>query len=117
MVKENAKETLKLGELVKAIDVFASIDKDMPMMMLRTLLLLMQEDGRGPNEIAKKLGVAPGVTSRHISDLGDHARVGKGHGLLEQKMDPGGDRRYRVAYLTHTGKGKRAEVLRALGVY
>jgi DNA-binding MarR family transcriptional regulator len=109
-----AKEKLKLNELLQAIEVFAGIDKDMPMMMIKALLLLMIEDGRGPNEIAGQMGVVPGVASRHISDLGETNRKREeGHKVIEQRFDPN-DKRYRRAYLTPRGVGKRAQILRAL---
>jgi hypothetical protein len=39
--------------------------------MVRAVLLVMIEEGCGPNEIARKMGVVRAITSRHVSDLGD----------------------------------------------
>jgi DNA-binding MarR family transcriptional regulator len=111
-----AKERLKLNELLQAVEIISEVDKDMPMMMVKALLLLMIEEGRGPNEIAGQMGVVPAVASRHISDLGEQNRRREaGHKLVEQKMDVN-DRRYRRAWLTPKGYGVRARILRALGV-
>jgi DNA-binding MarR family transcriptional regulator len=85
---ELARENLKLRELLAAVGIISEADKDMPMTMVKALLHLMIEDGRGPNEIARELGTAPGVASRHISDLGERNRRREdGHMLVEQKID------------------------------
>jgi DNA-binding MarR family transcriptional regulator len=114
-----AKDTLKLGELLSAIEIISELDKDMPMAMVKSMLLLMVEDGRGPNEIAREMGTVPAVASRHISDLGEMRRrnpVGareEGHQIVEQRIDPI-DRRHRRAWLTPKGREVRARILQAL---
>jgi len=59
---------LKLRELLAAIEIVSENDKDMPMAMVKAIILLMIEDGRSPKEIAAEMGVVCGNSlSAHIS--------------------------------------------------
>ena len=72
-----------------------------------------REGKAGPDELARKMGVAPAVASRHISDLGDMDRYKRpGHGLVEQRMDIM-DRRNRPVRLTPKGVAFLHRLLRA----
>jgi DNA-binding MarR family transcriptional regulator len=119
MVRQNelsSEEIGRLERLLAAIDLFAAeIDKDMPMQMLRALLMVCIEEGKGPNELARKAGLESGVMSRHLSDLGERNRYKQsGYEMVEQKADVM-DRRYRQTFLTPKGVGFRNRLLRLLG--
>lgn len=104
----------KLLGMLNALEHFNRLDKDMPLQMIRTMLLLCVEDGVGPHKVAEELGVAGAVASRHISDLGEMNRYKHaGHNLVEQRVDVL-DRRYRKAWLTAKGLAFRSSLLRAL---
>ncbi len=110
-----SEDASKLQRLLAAVDLIADIDKDMPMQMVRALILVCLEEGLGPNELARKAGVSSAVMSRHISDLGEVNRYKQeGLHLVTQKTDIM-DRRYRKVFLSPKGIAFRNRLLRALG--
>lgn len=107
----------KLKGLADVIDAFAEKDKNMPLQMIRTYLLVAIEEGKhGTLSIAQSLDLADTVAARHVADLGEMDRSkeeGTGHDLVMQKINPR-DRRYRKAWLTPKGRAFRAKLIRDL---
>jgi DNA-binding MarR family transcriptional regulator len=104
----------RLMGMLQALDTFSNLDKDMPLQMIRTMLCICIDEGIGPHELGRRMGVAGAVTSRHVSDLGEYNRYkAEGYNLIEQRMDVQ-DRRFRKAYLTPDGVTFRRTLLRAL---
>src|SRR5258707_915128 len=90
----------RLKGLLQALDSFSKLDRDMPLQMIRTMLLVCINEGQGPNEVGRQLGVANAVSSRHLSDLGEVDRYhADGYNLVEQRSDVL-DKRTRKSYLT-----------------
>jgi hypothetical protein len=112
-----AEDRAKLRGLLRATALFAELDKNMPLQMLRTFLLVATEEGPGTVEYSKKVDVANKVMARHLSELGEFSRFMEydmGHELVHQKADPA-DRRNRKAYLTSKGHEFGHRLLGALG--
>src|SRR5712664_182373 len=106
-------DKVKLQGILHVLDLFSNLDRDMPLQMIRTMLLVCIKEGQGPNEVSRELGVANAVSSRHLSDLGEIDRYhNDGYNLVEQRVDVT-DRRYRRSYLTAKGVTFRNELLRA----
>ena len=103
----------KLRGLLRAIDLFAVHDENMPLQRLRAFLLVATEEGLGTAEYSKKADVADRVMSRHLSELGEFSRSKRGHDLVYQNTDPE-DRRNRKAYLTSQGHALGQELVEAL---
>jgi DNA-binding MarR family transcriptional regulator len=98
-------ERRHIESMVQVVDVFAELDKDMPLQMVRAFLLVVLHEGKGPNELARKAGLESGVMSRHLSDLGEINRYKQpGHMVVDQRTDIM-DRRYRKMFLTRKGAG------------
>jgi hypothetical protein len=87
-------DTTKLRGMLKALNALADLDANMPLQMVRALLLVCAEEGIGPNEAARRLGVAGAVTSRHLTDLGEVNRdKEEGYGLILLNHKPESVRR------------------------
>jgi DNA-binding MarR family transcriptional regulator len=101
--------------LKAAMEVFFELRHEMPMRYMHSFLLVMEEEGLGVSEYAKKAGVSNSVMSRHLLDIGDRDRHGNpGLQLVTAGRDPVELRRVRVT-LTDKGRVYARRILRAWG--
>lgn len=119
--KSGARQSLSDDEkagakaLLTALEAFREIRHDMPLQYVVSFLLVCEEEGLGPNEYAKRIGVSPSVMSRHLLDIGDRNRnMEKGFELIYKRQDPMELRRFRC-FLTDKGRVLARRIGRALG--
>lgn len=101
-------------DLLKAISVLRATNSKMTLQQLTALCLVALDEGRQVSKYAGAAGIAQGVMTHHLFDLGDYNRSREeGLGLVEQRPDLM-DRRSHLTYLTHKGRGIMQSVIRAL---
>ncbi len=104
----------ELRKLLHAIEIMEELRKTMPLRYVKAFLLVALEEGEGVTEYAKQAGVALGVMSRHLLDIGDRNRHMKaGFGLVTQRTDPLELRKHQVM-LTDKGKALAHRLARVL---
>ncbi len=121
MSKLTTDEEKTLRQILVAIDVFADLDKDMPLQQVRIMLLaaLHEQDeggaGASMRELAERAKLSLSAASAHVLGLGERNRYGEeGHKLIRQDLDSE-DRRVRRVTLTHEGRGFVRKLLRCFG--
>lgn len=103
-----------INDLLKAVALLRAKNPKMTLQQLSALLLVAHEEGEQVSTYAKRAGMAQGVMTRHLFDLGDFNRSREeGLGLVEQRPDLN-DRRSHLTYLTHAGRGLLQGVIRTL---
>lgn len=108
-------ERARLERLLSAIDVFADLDKDMPLQMLRMFLLVCLHEGEGATALAKRAEVADTVASRHLTDMGPLNRYKEeGYKIVDVSVNPL-NRRERPATLTIRGRSFAQKLARVVG--
>jgi DNA-binding MarR family transcriptional regulator len=113
-VELTADERLRLREFLAAVDLFADLESNMPLQMLRTFVVVALNEGAGTVELAREAGLNASVMSRHIGDWTKTDRYGKpSHDFIEQHNNPT-DRRNRLSFLTANGRSFLRRVPRML---
>lgn len=96
----------KLQTLLDALNLFGEKDRDMPLQMIRTLLLVALNPGMNGRALAKQAGddTTHTVMSRHLKDWGEINRYRtEGYNLIELHMDKY-DHRFKRPEFTHRGR-------------
>lgn len=107
-------EKLRLGELLAALDLFADLEPNMPVNMLRVFVYTAMHEGTGSLKIGTDLGIQSGPASRYLGDWGEYDRYRKpSHGLIEGRSTVE-DRRARLQHLTAKGRAFLQRLLRTL---
>jgi DNA-binding MarR family transcriptional regulator len=100
--------------LLAALEPFRAANPTMTLQQLISFLLVAKEEGLTVSEYARRAGLAQGVMTRNLFDLGEYnRRKDPGLGLVEQRPDLQ-DRRAHLTYLTHKGRGAVGAYRRAL---
>lgn len=103
-----------LRDLLKAVELLRATNQKMTLQQLTALLLVALDEGLQVGSYAKAAGIAQGVMTRHLFDLGEYSRSREeGLGLVEQRPNLM-DRRAHLTYLTHKGRGLMQGLIRAL---
>lgn len=103
--------------LLSALDPFRRANPTMTLQQLTAFLQVAQKEGQQVTHYAARAGVAQGVMTRHLFDLGETNRKREpGLGLLEQRADIM-DRRAHLTYLTHKGRQVVDAYRRSLDMY
>jgi DNA-binding MarR family transcriptional regulator len=100
------KEVNKLRELMQALEVFRTLDSDMPMAQATCLLIIAHNEGLSLKELSEKNGSSMAATSRYVAYFGKpHASLGHktGLGLVVATEDPE-ERRKKAITLTAKGR-------------
>jgi DNA-binding MarR family transcriptional regulator len=109
----NDQEKKAIQDLLTVVGLFRARNPKMTLQQLTALLLVAYEEGMPVTRYATKAGIAQGVMTRHLFDLGELNRNREpGMGLVEQRPDIS-DRRSHLTHLTHTGKALLHNVIRA----
>lgn len=111
---EAAEDKAATEALLAALEPFRAKNPTMTLQQLVSFLLVAKEQGLTVSWYAQKAGLAQGVMTRNLFDLGEYNRRKEpGLGLVEQRPDLQ-DRRAHLTYLTHAGRGVVAAYRRAL---
>lgn len=97
-------EKASLRTLLSAIEPFRLANPTMSIQQMVTFILVALEEGKQVTDYARKAGLAQGVMTRNLLDLGEYNRRREpGLQLVEQKPDLN-DRRAHLTSLTHKGR-------------
>lgn len=110
-------DTEATSALLAALEPFRAANPTMTLQQLISFLLVAKEEGLTVSEYARRAGLAQGVMTRNLFDLGEYnRRKAPGLELVEQRPDLL-DRRAHLTYLTHKGRGAVGAYRRALEVF
>jgi DNA-binding MarR family transcriptional regulator len=103
-----------VNDLLNAVAILRAKNPKMTLQQLTALLLVAAEEGQQVVKYASRAGIAQGVMTRHLFDLGAFSRTREeGLGLVEQRPDLM-DRRSHLTYLTHAGRRLLHDIIRAV---
>lgn len=106
-------ERKALQDLLTVVGLLRAVNPKMTLQQLTALLLVAFEEGQPVTRYANQAGIAQGVMTRHLFDLGEFNRNREpGMGLVEQRPDIQ-DRRSHLTHLTHKGRALMHNVIRA----
>ncbi|WP_027709128.1 MarR family winged helix-turn-helix transcriptional regulator [Zooshikella ganghwensis] len=95
---------LKLLKFLNAVQAMRSIDPDMTLSQLATLLTIAKDEGLSVSEIQHRVGLTRTTGSRIVRSLTNWEGDGKpGFDFIEMRADPM-DYRRRIAYLNEKGR-------------
>ena len=105
-------ERRDLRKIYRVVEAFRTVDREMPVQQMATLLIVALNEGLSLKEISDRLATASSTASRNVAALSKVHRLGKrGHDLVSSREDPV-ERRRKMHTLTAKG---RLFILRLLG--
>lgn len=108
-----AEEKAALKALLGALEPFRARKPTITLQQVMAFLLVALNEGRQVTEYARMAGIAQGVMTRNLLDLGEYTRNREpGLDLLEQKPDLM-NRRAHLTFLTHKGSSVVGAITRA----
>lgn len=117
MRRDTQQDQEATGALLTALEPFRAANPTMTLQQLVSFLLVAKDEGLPVSDYARKAGLAQGVMTRNLFDLGEYNRRKEpGLGLVEQRPDLQ-DRRAHLTYLTHKGRGVVGAYRRALEAF
>lgn len=103
--------------LLAALEPFRVANPTMTLQQLVTFLFVAKDEGCTVSHYARAAGLAQGVMTRNLFDLGEfNRRKEPGLGLVEQRPDLQ-DRRAHLTYLTHKGRAVVGAYRRAIEAF
>lgn len=103
--------------LMASLEPFRAANPTMTLQQLASFLFVAKDEGKQVSSYAREAGLAQGVMTRNLFDLGEfNRRREPGLGLVEQRPDLN-DRRAHLTYLTHKGRAVVGAYRRALEAY
>jgi DNA-binding MarR family transcriptional regulator len=101
---ESIETRVALGRLLRSLEVFRNIDKDMTLGSMVSLVQVSLNEGMSITELSRQTGDLLATTSRYVQALGDLRHDRKpGASLIDSHIDPLNFRK-KVLRLTPSGR-------------